>query len=57
MKRKSLIILLVVLLFSGCQYFSLMTNREWKEKNDKNEIDIYVAGHFNSLPCYWKNGE
>jgi len=53
--------LLVLFLFNGCGYFSLLSNEEWKDKSSAydNDVDIYVVGTYEStaVPCCWKNGE
>ena len=56
MRIKNITVILLFIILSGCQYFTMMPYREWKEINDKDEVDIYVAGSYNALPCYWKNG-
>ena len=56
MKIKIILVLLLFIILSSCQYFTMMPYKEWKEINGKDEVDIYVAGPNNNIPCYWKNG-
>ena len=62
MKIKIFILFTILTLLFGCDYFTLLSNKEWRNKNDKNELDVYVAGYVyyslnNEKPVVWKNNE
>ena len=62
--RKSVIVLsLVFILFilQNCEYFTLMSNKEWLEKSGNNKVDVYACGYVGASMShkvvYWKNNE
>lgn len=61
MKIKSAFLSIMILLFFGCQYFTLESYKDWKNNNSGSQnVDVYVGGFVlsgtNYMPCYWKNG-
>ncbi len=51
---------MLTFLISSCEYFSLMSKKEWTEKSDNEKnVVIYIGGAFVvstiERPCYWKN--
>jgi hypothetical protein len=59
MKKYLFIVLTAIplLLMLSCQYFTLMPYKDWLDKNNANEVDVYIAGENSSKACYWKNNE
>ena len=63
MKRYLLFIFVLILSSTSCQYFTLLSDKDWQNKtgNSNIPVDIYVGGYYNdslnnTMPCYWKNG-
>lgn len=57
--KKILLFLIISILISGCEYFSIMSKKEWSEKSgNEDNIIIYIAGWYDTggpdIPCYWK---
>lgn len=57
MKKIFIIIVIIFLFITGCEYFTLMSHKEWLEKTGNDEVDVYVGGYYGGFyPCYWING-
>ena len=57
--KKIIILLILLLFFLNCGYFTLRTYKEWLEKSDGKDSVIYAAGYYNfgggvEQACYWK---
>ena len=57
-----LVISFLIFFISSCEYFTLMSQKEWAEKSDRDEenVIIYASGArfdysaMQYLPCYWE---
>lgn len=59
MKKVILLLIISLFLISNCEYFSIMSKKDWEEKADKeDDVVIYASGAYDdggaSYPCYWK---
>ena len=56
-----IILLLLFFLINNCQYFELLSYKEWKDNSGDNDVDIYIGGYYmigsDLYACYWKNNE
>ena len=61
MNKTFILIVLLIIFLSSCNYFKLLNNKEWQESSQNDKIDIYVTGYYfiapNNHACYWKNGK
>ena len=50
-----LLSVVIILITSSCEYFTLLSQKEWAELSGKEEdVIIYVSGVNGATPCYWK---
>ena len=55
-----IIFIIIITILSDCQYFTLLSQKEWTEMSgNEDNVIIYVAGAYqdrfgNGIPCYWK---
>ena len=56
MKRFILLIITCSFL-SSCEYFTLMSNKEWMEKSGNDKVAVYACGYVGAAQSkvYWKN--
>lgn len=58
--KKRILLVILIFLLTNCQYFKLLSYKEWKDYSDNKEVDVYVAGNYilggTPVACYWKNG-
>lgn len=58
MKKVFLLFIIYLIFVSSCEYFTLMSQKEWGEKSGKgDDVIVYVGGWYNQTiikPCYWK---
>lgn len=60
MKKVYIFFILYFIIISNCEYFTLMSKKEWEKNVDKeDDIVIYISGAYQSasgdiVPCYWK---
>lgn len=56
------LIIFLLFAYNSCQYFNLMSYKEWMETTGNDKVDIYCAGYYedgmgNYYACYWKNSK
>ena len=56
MKRFILLIITCSFL-SSCEYFTLMSHKEWREKSGNDKAAVYACGNIDTSGGYWKNDE
>ena len=53
MKIKTFIIFALLIMLFGCDYFTLLSNKEWCQKTDNKEVDVYVAGNTTTPKAFY----